>query len=222
MKAAKSTTIIGGADGPTSVFLVGRRTADKNIFRRIRNGFRQWKYRRKRKKAERMIKPVAHSLSETVQYMKDTYNAREADASFPHYEERRLQLKCSLLQYHKPELLGPQPQFLPPEDFQDQEAVSLWLDKIEQWRTSYEQKAAELPEEVFSTDYHLYCIDRGDEGSLEIETDHIHQILAISWNGVKEKMSPIARDISLYYGVTMEDIETRSRRYQSLLTELTT
>lgn len=97
MKAVRSTTLTGGADGPTSVFIVGKKDHKKHIFQRIKNRCRQRRYRHKRQKAERMIKPGAHSLSETVRYMKNDFDAKEADSSYPHYEERRLQMKCSLL-----------------------------------------------------------------------------------------------------------------------------
>lgn len=47
-KAAKSTTIIGGADGPTSIFLAGGK--ERNIWKRIRNNLRTKKFRRQQKK----------------------------------------------------------------------------------------------------------------------------------------------------------------------------
>ncbi len=222
MKAARSTTIIGGADGPTSVFLIGKAHGDKNIFRRIRNNFRQQLYRRRRQRIEKKIKPGAHSIAETVQYMIKHYGAKEAGPSYPHFEERRLQMKCVLLQHEKPELLGPRPQFLPPKDIHDQASVQAWMEKIEAWQKEYEKMADQLPQESFPTDFHLYYIDRGEDGTLEIESDAVHQVLTCSWHGKKEKMNPIARDIHLYYGVSEEDIRKKTERYHMLVTELTT
>lgn len=47
-KSAGAVSIIGGADGPTSVFIAGR--TEKNIFKRFQMYIRNRKYRRKRGK----------------------------------------------------------------------------------------------------------------------------------------------------------------------------
>ena len=46
-KAASAVSIIGGADGPTSVFILGK-GREKNIFKRFRIWRQNKKYRRKR------------------------------------------------------------------------------------------------------------------------------------------------------------------------------
>jgi len=71
---AASIGIIGGADGPTSVFLGGQK---RNIpFRvRLRNQICQYK----RRKAEKKITAGSHTLEELIAYAQTTYNAVEAD-----------------------------------------------------------------------------------------------------------------------------------------------
>ena len=72
---AASIGIIGGADGPTSIFLGGQK--GKIPFRvRLRNRLCQYK----RRKAEKKITADSHTLEELITYAKTTYNAVEADS----------------------------------------------------------------------------------------------------------------------------------------------
>ena len=65
-KSKNGVSIIGGADGPTSIFIAG--PSEKQPLKvRIKNGI----YRYKRIKVEKTIVANPHSLSETVQYAKD-------------------------------------------------------------------------------------------------------------------------------------------------------
>ena len=51
-----------------------------------------------------------------------------------------------------------------------------------------------------------------------MEVELLHGVLAISAVGVElKKMNVIAKDIYRYYGVSKEDIEQRTERYQELL-----
>jgi len=67
-KNAISISIIGGADGPTSIFTAGH-SKKQPLKIRIKNSI----YRYKRKKVEKTIVANPHSLSETVQYAKDKF-----------------------------------------------------------------------------------------------------------------------------------------------------
>ena len=70
---AISVSVIGGADGPTSIFVAG--PGEKRALKaRIRDSI----YRYKRKRAEKRIVAAPHSLAETVQYAKDKYGLTEA------------------------------------------------------------------------------------------------------------------------------------------------
>lgn len=68
-KNAISISIIGGADGPTSIFTAGH-SKKQPLKIRIKNSI----YRYKRKKVEKTIVANPHSLSETVQYAKINTN----------------------------------------------------------------------------------------------------------------------------------------------------
>ena len=72
--------------------------------------------------------------------------------------------------------------------------------------------------EAFPMDYHLFVADMEGQGRLEMEVELLHGVLAISAVGVElKKMNVIAKDIYRYYGVSKEDIEQRTERYQELL-----
>ncbi len=224
-KAATSVSIIGGADGPTSVFLVGKAGKDhkeKNIFRRIRNDCRNRHWRRKRKKAEKEITPGVHSPAEMEAYIKEKYGAVEADAASSRYAERKAEMKCSLLQRERPELLDGMKQILPPDNLQDTAAVQAWMREVDEWTESCRKKAEALPEELFPTEYHLYLIDRGEECQLEVEMEYRRQIMAVSGTGNLKEIGKIEKDIYRYFGVTEEDIKNKTERYGMLVTVLAT
>lgn len=218
MKKVTSSTVIGGADGPTSIFLAGK-GRDKNIFRRIRNDCRTKRYQGKRRKGEKSIVPGAHSLMELAQYMQEKYGAVEMDTREEAFQKRRNQMKYSLLRQERPDLVGEEDMPPSPENMEDADAVREWFGKLTEMEKRGEEMAAALPEEVFPVDYHIYCIDLGDS-HMEIETESGRGILGASASGSQKQFQAVMKDIYLYYGVTQKDIEEKTDRYQSLVTEL--
>lgn len=216
-KAARAVTIIGGADGPTSVFLVGKGQREKNPLRRIQQAVRSGRAKWRRRLAEKKITAGAHSLEETICYIREKYGAVEADTGYRRYEERKNQMKYSLIQREKPELTGGERKIIPPEDLQDRKAVEAWLQEVEEWTAECERKAAALPEEAFPIDYHLYLIDRGQDGKMEIETESRRGLFSVSYSGNGKTMDRIERDIYLFYGVSREDIAGKTERYWALV-----
>ena len=85
-KSKNGVSIIGGADGPTSVFIAGH-SKKQPLKLRIKNSI----YRYKRKKVEKTIVANPHSLSETVQYAKEKYALTETASVDREYIE---QIKC--------------------------------------------------------------------------------------------------------------------------------
>ncbi len=219
-KSAQSVSIIGGADGPTSIFLVGSKYKDKNIFRRIKQEFLNRKFKKKRKFAEKSIVPDGHTLEETIQYMKQHYAAVEADSSYPYYEKCKSSMKYALIQREKPELLGENVEIPPPEDFSDVQAVKEWQRLLTEQISQYERKVDMISDVVYPTDYHLFLISNGENETMEIEVDMLYPGISISYCGAKEVMEPILKDIHLYYGVSQEDIEQKTDRYKSLVNVL--
>lgn len=71
-KSSEAMSIIGGADGPTSVFIAGK-SGKKPLKARVKGFF----YKHKRKRVEKWIVPGAHTLEEVVVYAKEKYRAAE-------------------------------------------------------------------------------------------------------------------------------------------------
>lgn len=219
-KRARAASIIGGSDGPTSIFIVGQK--EKNIFRRIRFSLQNRRYKRKRASAAKSIIAAPHTIEEVIHYIVSRYGAIEAGSHYPYYQERKQGMRYSLIQRCQPELLGPQKTIMPPRDFRDEEALKLWQAQIEEWHQECQRRVNAISQETFPTDYHLFLIHREEKGTLEVEIDTLCPEVSISYSGDQKLMESISRDIYLYFGVSQEDIDQKSPRYQALLTTLST
>lgn len=208
----KAISIIGGADGPTSVFVAGRKKGVP-IKHRIQNGIYKWKGKR----AARKITAGERTLSEVVVYAVKKYNAIEIDITQRKYAAQKNCLKESLISRYKPELFGELKEVIRPNEY-TQETVRVLQ---EQFRARRERVEA-ITDEQMPMDFYLYEISIGD-GRLEMEIDYHWNIFGISYSGSKndmKQMKKIAKDLYLYYGVSEEDIRNKSERYHSLLATL--
>ena len=211
-KSKSGVSIIGGADGPTSIFIAGR--AQK---RPLKVRIRSILYRFKRKRAEKKVVAGEHTLDELVQYAKNSYNLIETNSSERKYIEQQNNLKESLILQHKPEILG-EMKDIPKPNIYNEKSIREYLYKIEARR----EMIAEMPDNVIPMKFHLYEIRIGDD-SLEMNIDYIWNILAISYSGNKKVMKQfqkISKDLYIFYGVSEDDIKKKTERYLSLVTAL--
>ena len=117
-KSKNGVSIIGGADGPTSIFIAG--PSEKQPLKvRIKNSI----YRYKRIKVEKTIVANPHSLSETVQYAKEKYGLTETAPGNREYIEQIKCLKESLILQHEPELLGEMKDISLPDYFNEASVI---------------------------------------------------------------------------------------------------
>ena len=211
-KSKSEVSIIGGADGPTSIFIAGR--AQK---RPLKVRIRSILYRFKRKRAEKKVVAGEHTLDELVQYAKNSYNLIETNSSERKYIEQQNNLKESLILQHKPEILG-EMKDIPKPNIYNEKSIREYLYKIEARR----EMIAEMPDNVIPMNFHLYEIRIGDD-SLEMNIDYIWNIFGISYYGNKKVMKQfekISKDLYIYYGVSEDDIKKKTERYLSLVTVL--
>ena len=211
-KSKSGVSIIGGADGPTSIFIAGR--AQK---RPLKVRIRSILYRFKRKRAEKKVVAGEHTLDELVQYAKNSYNLIETNSSERKYIEQQNNLKESLILQHKPEILG-EMKDIPKPNIYNEKSIREYLCKIEARR----EMIAEMPDNVIPMKFHLYEIRIGDD-SLEMDIDYIWNIFAISYSGNKKVMKQfqkISKDLYIFYGVSEDDIKKKTERYLSLVTVL--
>jgi len=208
----ESIAIIGGADGPTSVFVAGRKKGIP-IKHRIKNRIYKWKG----KQAAKKITAGERTLSEVVTYAEKKYDAVEADITQRKYASQKNVLKESLISRYKPELLRELAELIRPDEYTP-ETVKALQDQFHVRRKRVET----ISEEQMPMDFHIYEINLGD-GRLEMEIDYHWNVFGISYSGSKgtmKQMKKIAKDLYLYYGVSEEDIRQKSERYHSLLATL--
>ena len=208
----ESIGIIGGADGPTSVFVAGRKKGIP-IKHRIKNRIYRWKG----KQAAKRITAGERTLSEVVTYAVKKYNAVEADITQRKYATQKNCIKESLVSRFRPELLGDLVEVIRPDEYTPETVKALQ----EQFQARRERVEA-ISEEAMPMDFHIYEISL-DDGRLEMEIDYRWNVFGISYSGNKKtmkRMKEIAKDLYLYYGVSEEDIRQESEQYHSLLATL--
>ena len=211
-KSKSEVSIIGGADGPTSIFIAGK-TQKRSLKVKMQNAI----YKHKLKRAEKKIVAGAHTLNELVQYATNKYDVVEINVAERKYIVQRINLKESLILQHKQEVLG-EMKDIPTPDISNEESVRQYLDKIK----ARSEMIAEMPDDIIPMDFHLYEIRIGDD-VLEMEIDYIWNIFGISYSGDRKAMKQfekISRDLYIYYGVSEDDIKKRTERYSSLVAAL--
>ena len=209
-KGAGSVSIIGGADGPTSIFIVGKGGKVK-LTTRIQNYFRKLK----RNRLKKQITANPHTLEEVVELLKREYGAVEVSQQSFNYQEQRKCLKASLVMRHRPDLLGELMDLKPPEG-EDVKALKAFWGQIQE----QEKRAAEIADDIFPLDFHIYEIRCPKNCMMQIGVETVWQVLDGSFSGDKKTMKQLRKlykKIYLYYGVTAEDIKNETERYKSLL-----
>ena len=211
-KSKSEVSIIGGADGPTSIFIAGK-TQKRSLKVKMQNAI----YKHKLKRAEKKIVAGAHTLNELVQYATNKYDVVEINVAERKYIVQRINLKESLILQHKQEVLG-EMKDIPTPDISNEESVRQYLDKIK----ARSEMIAEMPDDIIPMNFHLYEIRIGDD-VLEMEIDYIWNIFGISYSGNRKaikQFEKISKDLYLYYGVSEDDIKKRTERYSSLVAVL--
>lgn len=233
-KAASAVTVIGGSDGPTSIFLAGRtNTKEKNWYRRWKMAHRDAKRKRKRRKAEKSIEPGVHSMEELETYMTARYGAVEVSHDDAVYVENCKNIRAALAMKYHPELVGERPPKPDMEALQKlgEEERKKALQEYMQACMAVQERAARLSEDVMPLDYHCYEITPTEWSKVHIELEKVHGFISggcsassMRRHGGKRLMREaqnIMADIHRYYGVTEQDMKEKSERYQDLLVVLT-
>ncbi len=212
-KRASAVSIIGGADGPTSIFIAGKSKKPN-----LAEGLRRRRARRKRAKAEASVTAGAHTLDEVIQYLKEKYHAIEVSDKRYSYKEQYKCLRESLIVRWRPELLGEASGI---EDLKSVDPASV---KRVMRQIELRSKAAEaVPDEQFPMDFHLYQVMIPEAGEIEFMIEKRWGVLTYSYTGKKgrvKRLEEIGREVHLYYGVSEEDIRDKTERYESLITVL--
>ncbi|NLG05718.1 MAG: hypothetical protein GX567_18115 [Clostridia bacterium] len=173
------------------------------------------KHQNRLKKAQKSIKPGTHTLEETICYMKEHYGMIEADDTYPLYEIYIRRMRFSLAQRERLDLLPKQPKII---NFHDKEARDKWSQEIEEWEKQAEAIVEKLPQEVLNMDYHLFILDKGEDGSMQVELEMNRGLIETQYSG--RGFGAIQKDVYRYYGVSEEDIANQTERHQNLVSIL--
>ena len=97
-KRRKNVVILSGADGPTSIFLAGKRKRLSLI-----EWFKDWRNQRKQKKIKKTITVNPHSMEEVIRYAKAKYHAVELTSDARNFIEVRRSHKEGLVFLKRPD-----------------------------------------------------------------------------------------------------------------------
>lgn len=211
-KNASAVSVIGGADGPTSVFLLKR-----NPKLSLRQKLQRFKYNIKRAYVEKTLKAGGHTLDEVMAYIVNVHGFEELDKE--EIKEEYNEVRASFLIQHAPELLG-EYVTLPKLKSESRE------DLLEYMRQAQErtEKAKEIPSTEFDIDFHKFQI------SFEDINDNIHILIEKRFNyigggasgnkKILKRFHRIYKDIYRYYGVTEDDMKNKTKRYEEVVRTL--
>lgn len=78
-----------------------------------------------------------------------------------------------------------------PESFDDIGAVREWQRQIDEQDREWRKIAQSISNEEFPSDYHMFIIDKGEQGKMEIELDTYGQGISVSYSGDKKSWTPL-------------------------------
>ena len=207
---ASATTIIGSSDGPTSVFI----TSGKHKLN-LKQQLQKKSFELRKKWHALWIKPGTHTMEEVAEYIRKNYDFVEVSRESKKYQHLYQELRSSFIMKYEPQLLG-EYVALPELKSQNEDGVKVFL---EQMRLRQE-KASEVPEELFSLDY--YYFEKQDmDLHMELQLESRFGYIGGGTSGKKiSKFHKIYKDVYKYYGVSEDDIKNHTKRYENLLRQL--
>ena len=213
-KSASAVSVVGGADGPTSVFVLKR-----NSKLTLRQKLQRLKNKIKRTYVEKTLKAEGHNMDEVMEYIVNTYGFVEVDDASDEVREEYNQMRASFMIQYAPELLG-EYAIMPQLKSESPEDVKIYLEQSEK----RVQKALEIPSAVFDIDFHKFkktFDDVNDNMHILIEKKYAYIGGGAAGNKkLIKKFHRIYQEVYRYYGVTKEDIERKSERYKDVVRTL--
>ena len=134
-KGASSTTMIGGADGPTAVLVL-----KKNAKLTFKQKIEKLKYKIKRSYVERTLKANSHSMDEVMNYIVNVHGFVELDKEEVYQEYN--EMRASFIMQYASNLWG-EYATMPSLKSESQEDIQEHIKQIQ----DRQQKAMEIPTE---------------------------------------------------------------------------
>ncbi len=211
VKSAKEISVIGGADGPTSVFIAGNNR--KNIIQQLK----KYVYRQKRKRIEKKIVACPHTMDEVLSYVKQRYNYIEVNKNSEEYQSEYCQMRVAFILQYAPKLLGEYCEAPTLKDYTE-EALKEFQVQLEK-----RQKMAEsISCAQFDIDFYMLKLKRYDFTST-LYFEKKFEYIGGSASGNKKAMKQFNKlflDVYQYFGVDEIDIKNKTSRYKELVSIL--
>ena len=203
---------ISKPDGATAYFILNR-----NKKPTLRQRFHKWRYNIRKARAAKRITANPHTMDEVCEYIKAKHGFVEVTQDTKEYQEEYRETRAAFLLINAPELLGELKE-LPKLQGRSEEDIKRHIEAIEERK----QVAHQVPKELFDIELHMFKKQVGDNKfhiSIEKRYPYIGGGASGSTRTV-HRIDKIIKDIYRYYGVTKEDIESKSKRYEELLRTL--
>ena len=202
-------SVIGKSDGPTAVTVIKR-----NSKLTLKQKLEKCKYKIKRAYVEHTIKAKGHSLDEVIDYIINKHGFVEIDNDEIRFECD--EMRASFIMQYAPELLG-EYATMPRLKSESKEDIQAHIREFQE----RQQRAMEIPIEKFDIDFHKFQIPLNDiNDNMYIIIEKRFAYIGGGVSGNKKEMRrfhKIFKDVYRYYGVSKEDIENKSKRYEQLV-----
>lgn len=214
-KRASSVSIIGGASGPTSIFIAGKK-APKPGSKEFREKALQEKFA---DNFAKFVKPGKKSMKDLEIYLLAHFHAKE----IPLDESRRKVIKSNVILNSYPDILatktyhpGPAPR-------------AKDLIKFEETSRKRFEESENYPEENLNLDMHVFqfyfYLDGKVIGEYDVEMENNTEYITIGYHlnhpvshdAVSAAYNEITYDIFRFIGVSQEDIDNRTNKFITLM-----
>lgn len=204
---------IGKPDGPTAYFILG----GKNQKPTLKQRYQKWRFDMRKSRAAKRVKANPHTLDEVCEYIKSKHGFVELPAESEAYQREYREMRAGFLMQYAPELLGEQRNRLELQGHSEEE-IKQFMEAVE----ARKQLALKVPKEDFDIEFRLFRKQIGD-GEMHVPIEKRYAYLGGGASGSTKtvrEFHKVYKDIYRYYGVTQEDIDSKSKRYEELLRRL--
>lgn len=212
-KSSSAVSVIGGADGPTSIFF------KKNAKLTLKQKIQRAKNKIKQFYVDKTLSCESHSLDEVIEYIVNRYGFAEVDKDAEEFPEEYQQMRASFIIQYAPELLG-ESTACPKLKSESPKDVEAYIRQSEERM----QRAMEIPSTEFDIDFHKFkkaFDDINDTMYIVIEKKYAYIGGGAGGNKkVVKNFQSIYKDVYRYYGVTKEDKVSKSERYKDVVRTL--
>lgn len=204
---------IGKPDGPTAYFVIG----GKNHKPTLKQRFQRWRFDKKKARVAKKVKANPHTLDEVCEYIKKSLGFEELSQESKVYQHEYKELRAGFLMQHAPQLLG-EHRKRPQLAGESEEEIREFMDAVE----AQKQVALQVPKEDFDIEFRMFKKKIGD-GEQHILIEKCYGYIGGGASGnakMVKQFKKVFRAVHCYYGVTKEDIENKTRRYEDYLKQL--